>query len=506
VVSNLPDSEWNISESTLIEVLARAVEAHPERPYVRCEAGDITYAAFDRAVSHLAHRLQDRVSGKDVCVFLPNSLAFLAGYFALLRARARPALVNINTPSAGFDKLVSAFNPALVLANEAVDGFETVGLSDADVIALAAETEGAPTPKFDPVGSEDVCAVMFTGGTTGLPKRMVHSHNAIGAAMDRIEWGWPTQGDDVWLPVAPFTHIYGYLMGVTNPILRAGTLVIPPRFQPDLIVDMLVENRVTIFGGGPPAIYQALMAATNFPNANLGGLRTCPGGGAPFPVALHEQWKQATGLTIYEGYGMTEIAPISINTPHDGDRFGSAGKPCPGNTIEIVDLETGETVLPAGEKGEIRVRGPHMMEGYEDDPAETSATLRHGFVYTGDIGMLDDEEFLMITDRKKDVILHKGFNVFPREVEEVLLTVPGTQQACVVGLADARAGEVVIAFVMAGEGVTNGTLDAHAKKHLSAYKTPAQIVVADILPLTANGKLDRLALRNQAQERFGTPS
>ena len=127
-------------------------------------------------------------------------------------------------------------------------------------------------------------------------------------------------------------------------------------------------------------------------------------------------------------------------------------------------------------------------------------------MYTGDIGMLDDEEFLMITDRKKDVILHKGFNVFPREVEEVLLTVPGTQQACVVGLADARAGEVVIAFVMAGEGVTNGTLDAHAKKHLSAYKTPAQIVVADILPLTANGKLDRLALRNQAQERFGTPS
>lgn len=501
--SGVAESHWKISDVTLMHVLARTAHRCPDRVYVRCEAGEITYGDFYGVVAELGDRLRGQVTGQDVCVFLPNSLAFLVAYYALLHAKARPALVNINTPHAGFQKLVTDLAPTLVVTNQPVEGFEVMTLTDTDVLDLAKKTNPGPQPDAVKVTSEDVCAVMFTGGTTGLPKRLNHSHRAMTAAMDRIEWGWPTQDGDIWLPVAPFTHIYGYLMGVSNPLLRGATLVIPAQFQPALVVDMLAQHRVTLFGGGPPAIYQALLAAPNFKDADLTHLRVCPGGGAPFPVALHEQWRAATGITLDEGYGMTEIAPISINNAAVGRRFGSAGQPCPGNRIDIVDLETGETCLPTGEKGEIRVSGPHMMEGYEGNSEETAATLRHGFVYTGDIGMLDEEGFLLITDRKKDVILHKGFNVFPREVEEVLLTVPGTQQACVVGLADERAGEAVVAFVMAGESVTAEALTSHAVAHLAAYKVPAHIAVADTLPLTANGKLDRLALREQARQQFG---
>lgn len=503
VSSDVSGSDWKIAEATLMHVLARTAHRYPDRVYVRCDAGEITYGAFYGVVAALGNRLRAQVTGLDVGVFLPNSLAFLTAYYALLHARARPALVNINTPQAGFQKLVSDLSPTLIITNQEVAGFDVFKLTDADVLAMA--ESAAPGPALDEVEvtPEDVCAVMFTGGTTGLPKRLNHSHRAITDAMDRIEWGWPTRDGDVWLPVAPFTHVYGYLMGVSNPLLRGTTLVIPAQFQPALVVDMLSEHRVTIFGGGPPAIYQALMAAPNFQDADLSHLRVCPGGGAPFPVALHEQWQAATGLTLDEGYGMTEIAPISMNNYSVGHRFGSAGKPCPDNRIEIVDLATGENRLPAGETGEIRVSGPHMMEGYDGNAEETAVTLRHGFVYTGDIGMLDEEGFLIITDRKKDVILHKGYNVFPREVEEVLLTVPGTQQACVVGLADERAGEAVVAFVMAGENVTAAQLMAHAAEHLAAYKVPAHIAVADALPLTANGKLDRIALREQARQQFG---
>ena len=504
--AGVQEQAWKITRGeTLCAVLEHSAATDPERVFIKCEAGSISYGAFVRLVDVLAKKWQASVEGCDVCLFLPNGPAFLAVYFAVLRAGGRPALVNIGTPPDNFIRLVTALDPAQVFAQQPIEGFATQSISDADVVAQAAEFEGLDTPFPAPATAQpdDVCAILFTGGTTGVPKRINHRHAAIIAAMDRMEWGWPTQAQEIWLPVAPFTHVYGYLMGVTNPMIRGATLVIPPRFQPDLIVDMLVRERVTVFGGGPPAIYQALMAAKGFGTADLSALRSCPGGGAPFPVALHEAWQAATGLTIAEGYGMTEMAPISANTVHSGSARGSAGQPCPDVDIEIVDLETGERVLSAGQSGEIRVRGPHIMRGYEDNPKETAATLRHGFVYTGDIGMRDADGFLFITDRKKDVIFFKGFNVFPREVEEALLRVAGVQQACVVGLKDERAGEVVVAFVMADASVTPDLLNGQCREQLTAYKVPEHICVERELPLTPNGKLDRLQLRDLAARTFG---
>jgi long-chain acyl-CoA synthetase len=285
-------------------------------------------------------------------------------------------------------------------------------------------------------------------------------------------------------------------MGLTNPIMQSGTTVIPERFQPDLIVDMLETEKVTIFGGGPPAIYQAVMASSKFADAKFTNLRICPGGGAPFPLDVHNRWEAATGLKIYEGYGMTEIAPISINTDEHGVKPGSAGKAVPDTLIEIVDLETGDTVLPTSEAGEIRVKGPHMMTGYTGNPEETAIALRHGFVYTGDIGTLDNEGFLTITDRKKNVIFVSGFNVFPREVEEMLLTHPAISGSCVVARAHKRSGEVPVAFVTLRSDVDAANIMAFCKHNLIAYKLPEDVIILPEMPLTPAGKVDRTVLQS----------
>ena len=193
---------------------------------------------------------------------------------------------------------------------------------------------------------------------------------------------------------------------------------------------------------------------------------------------------------------MTEIAPISINTEENGVLPGSAGKAVPDTEIEIVDLETGDRVLDLGEAGEIRVKGPHMMTGYTGNPEETAIALRHGFVYTGDIGTLDAEGFLTITDRKKNVIFVSGFNVFPREVEELLLTHPAVSGACVVARAHERSGEVPVAFVTLRADVNADEIRDFCAENLIAYKLPAEVIVLSQMPLTPAGKLDRTALQD----------
>jgi long-chain acyl-CoA synthetase len=250
---------------------------------------------------------------------------------------------------------------------------------------------------------------------------------------------------EVFLPVAPFTQIYGFAMGVLVSLSVRGEIVIPERFQPELVVvELLVRHRVTFFGGEPPATYAGLLAARDLGSADLSALRMCPARGAPFPVELMERWRHATGLEIYEGYGMSEMAPISAATAQSGVRPGSVGKPIPGSDVQVVDLETGLRVLPPGETGEFRVRVRHMMTGYRNRPEETAQTIRDGFIYTGDIGYVDEDGFVFITDRKKDVVFVSGFNVFPREVEELIHTHPSVGMAGVVGVPDADYRDVHI--------------------------------------------------------------
>lgn len=497
-------ADWKIAHHTVAQVFREAAVASPDAVYCKSSKGALTYAQAAGAIHALADELRPRVQGRAVALVLPNSKAFLIGYFAILFAGGTPALINHAHPMATMTALLDDLDAALVLSDSAQSGHATHIIDDAKIAGMGMSID--PRDLHDSSTAEDIAAILFSGGTTGLPKQVAHTNAAIIQTMERGEWGWGTRGGEVWLPVAPFTHIYGYLMGLTNPIIRAGAVVIPDRFQPDMIVDLLVRENVTIFGGGPPAIYQAVMAAENFQEATFPDLRICPGGGAPFPMDVQRRWATATGLTIYEGYGMTEIAPISINTLAHGVKPGSAGKAVPDTVIEIVDLETGDTVLRNGEAGEIRVKGPHMMTGYTSNTDETATALRHGFVYTGDIGILDDDGFLTITDRKKNVIFVSGFNVFPRELEELLLTHPAVSGACVVGQPHARSGEVPLAFVTLRAAATADDIATFCNTHLIAYKRPSQVNILQAMPLTPAGKVDRIALVKSlaADDKNGT--
>jgi long-chain acyl-CoA synthetase len=496
--------------ATLCAMLDHAVATAPDKVALRHLGVALTYREVGRAVAALAKHVTGMVApGEVVALVLPNSTEFHIGYFATLKALTAPALLNPRYPAVQIASLLRETRARAVLCAPATKEMVT-GLArdlgipgvvclgqDITIPELVAEAE-APLGLL-PASPADPGALLFSGGTTGLPKVVEHTHGRLVAAVSHTEYMWPTHIDaDVFLPIAPFTHIYGFATGVLVPLSARGETVIPERFQPEHIVELLEHYGVTFFGGGPPAIYAGMLAADNLKSANLSALRICPAGGAPFPVELMQRWRRATGLEIYEGYGMTEIAPISGTNAVTGVRPGSVGKPVPGSEVEVVDLETGMRVLPPGQSGEVRVRGPHMMAGYRNRPEETAQTIRDSFIYTGDIGYLDEDGFLFITDRKKDVVFVKGFNVFPREVEEVIHTYPKVEMVGVVGTPDARTGgERLVAFVVprAGETVDAAEITAHCASRLVSYKCPTEVRVVGQLPITAAQKLDRVALR-----------
>ena len=500
--------------ATVCAIFDHAVATAPDTVALRHKGAALTYREEGRAVAALARRLAAMVApGEVVALLLPNSIEFRVAYFAALQAMAAPALLNPLYPAPQLETLLREVPPRAVICapatREVVFGLANLlGIpaviclgDDITVGRLAAESDGPlERPAARP---DDIGALLFSGGTTGVPKAVEHTHGRLVIAVRCVEYNWPTRmNGEVWLPIAPFTHIFGFLQGLLSPISACAEVVIPERFQPEHIVELMARHRVTVFGGGPPAIYAGVLAATNLAGADLSALRVCPAGGAPMPVELLERWRRTIGREIHEGYGMTEMAPISGTTELTGVRPGSVGKPMPCNEVQIVDLETGARVLPPGERGEVRVRGPHMMAGYRNRPEETAHILRDGYIYTGDIGHLDADGFLFITDRKKDVVLVKGFNVFPREVEEVVHTHPKVAAVGVVGVPDMRSGERLVAYVVPRAGETLGEVEiaAHVAARLVAYKCPSVIRVVEELPTTGAQKLDRMALRRKARD------
>lgn len=499
---------------TLCAMFDHAAETAPDAVALRQGDAVLTYGDERRAAASLARRVAAAVRpGEAVALLLPNSPGFRIAYLAALKARVTPALLNPAYPAAQLGSLLRIAGAravvcapethALVLNLAGELGIPEVVCLGQDVRLADLLAEKA-LPEADGVRPDDVAALLFTGGTTGLSKGVEHTHARLAHAVRCSNWIWPTRTQgEVWLPIAPFTHVYGFLQGVLGPVFARAEAVIPERFQPEKVVELMARHRATVFGGGPPAIYAGLLAAPNLAASDLSALRVCPAGGAPFPVRLMDRWHQATGCAIHEGYGMTEMAPESGTNEFTGLRPGSVGKAVPGVRIEVVDLDTGMRVLPPGKRGEVRMRGSHMMAGYRGDPEETARALRDGWIHTGDIGHLDADGFLFITDRKKDVVFVKGFNVFPRQVEEVLYTHPAVAAAGVVGVSDARTGgERLVAYVVPreGEAVSAEAIAAHCSTRLVAYSCPSEIRVVDALPMTGAEKLDRLALRRTAEE------
>jgi long-chain acyl-CoA synthetase len=346
---------------------------------------------------------------------------------------------------------------------------------------------------------DDHAMMFFTGGTTGLPKGAEHRHRNI-MAFCRLEaavFSTLQYDKEVSLSVAPMFHIFGHHHGVIHPVYIGSTHVLVRQYKPDIVLHQLTAYKVTLFAGGPSTVYVGLLAADAMKTADLSSLKICSAGGAPCSEDLLRNWEATTGCPILEGIGMSEGAPYANNPAAGPRKVLSVGVPPPETTIEIVDLDTGTKILPNYERGEIRVHGPQMIESYRNRPRETAETIRDGWIYTGDMGYLDDDGYLFVVDRKKELILSGGFNIYPREVDEVLNSHPDTLEVATVGIKDTFRGEIPKAFVVLkpGRTLTADQLLAYCRERLVEYKVPRLIEFLDALPKTGPGKIDKLKLR-----------
>jgi long-chain acyl-CoA synthetase len=513
IVAPLPiDSSLPRYES-LVHMLEAAVEAQPDRTAVVWEDRTITYAEFGRAAAGLAEAL-DRagVRGGRVVVMMPNTIEMDVALIAVMAAGAQVAPVNPFFTLRELVNVLGNVDASMIICDASVrqkaeDVATSLGIER--VLTLGPNGESIAQWTRDesltlrsgalPTG-DDLALLIFTGGSTGIPKGVDHTHSGLVWSFQQHCTVWPVEfGAETFLNVAPMFHIWGLAYATWVPIYAQSTLVMVPKYDPDKVVRALSEHRVTVFGGGPAPIYMGLLASPLFGEADLSRLRYCLSGGAPCPEHLHREWQQRTGCPLLEGWGMSEGAPFCLNPAAGRRKVLSVGNPVPETRIEIVDVETGETILPRGETGEVRVQGPQLMRGYRKNPEETARTLRNGWIYTGDIGYLDDEGFLFLVDRKKDMVLVGGYNVYPREVDEVLFNHPKIREAATVGKHDDRLGEAVVAFVVLERGASldEDEVFDYCKENLVKYKRPVEVHFIDALPRTGTNKINRRALRER---------
>ncbi len=363
----------------------------------------------------------------------------------------------------------------------------------------AGSTAGGPAPSALPaLPRPDALALLqYTGGTTGRAKGVELSHGAIAINVAQRESLLPGKQGDRVLCVMPLSHAYGMAMGLFLAPNCVGTLVLLPRYHGESVLAAIERERIGVFPGSP-TLYTALMAHAGFAGTDWSSLHTCYSGASALAAATLARWRETVGAPIHEGYGMTETGPVLAFNPLAGPvKPGSVGIAVPLTEIEIVDVATGTQVLATGETGEIRARGPQCMQGYRNRPQETAQALRDGWLYTGDIGRLDADGYLFIQDRKKDMVIVGGYNVYPREVEDVLFSHPDVVDAAVVGMPDAFRGEMLVAHVVARMDAPHDPepLLALCRERLARYKLPARIRFTDALPKTPANKTDKTALR-----------
>ena len=346
----------------------------------------------------------------------------------------------------------------------------------------------------------DIACLQYTGGTTGTSKGAMLTHaNFVTNAWQGTDWltGGSTE-KEVFVTALPLFHIYAMTSVMISAVLLGATVIILPRFELRAALNIIRKYHPTIFHG-VPTMYVAFNGVPNVERYGFKSLRVCMSGGAALPVEVRQKFEALTGGKLVEGYGLTETSPVThVNPPDGSPKTASIGLPIKGTEARIVDLETGTRELSTGETGEIVIRGPQVMKGYWNKPEETALVLRDGWLYTGDIAKKDEDGYFYIVDRKKDLIIAGGFNIYPREVEEVLFECPKIKEAAVVGVPDPYRGETVKAFVVLKDGVTatEDEIIAFCRERLASYKTPRIVVFLDSIPKSGVGKYLRRELRN----------
>ncbi|GED69449.1 long-chain-fatty-acid--CoA ligase [Brevibacillus reuszeri] len=351
---------------------------------------------------------------------------------------------------------------------------------------------------------EDIALLQYTGGTTGVAKGVMLTHaNLIANAIQCQAVLYKlVKGKERILGVLPLFHVYGMTTVMNKGISIAAEIILVPKYEVKEIFSMIDKRKPTLFPGAP-TMYIALINHPDLQKHDLSSIEACVSGSAPLPIEVKNKFEELTKGKLVEGYGLTEASPVTHSNPIWGKGItGSVGLPWPDTDCRIMDMATGEE-LPQGEIGELAVCGPQVMKGYWNRPEETAAVLKDGWLFTGDMGYMDEQGYFYIVDRKKDMIIAGGFNIYPREVEEVLFEHPAIQEAAVIGVPDAYRGETVKAFIVFKEGQTAGEeeLEAHCRQRLAAYKIPRQYEFRSTLPKTIVGKVLRRQLQDEDQKR-----
>nr|WP_255807484.1 long-chain fatty acid--CoA ligase [Cohnella mopanensis] len=364
--------------------------------------------------------------------------------------------------------------------------------------------KGKETPICEEVDADtELAMIQYTGGTTGQPKGVMLTHaNLLANTVQVAVWCYRLeQGKEKYLAALPLFHVFGLTVLLNQAIYQAGSIVLVPRFDPRMVLKTIRRRRPTIFPGAP-TMYIALLNHPEALDNDLGSVRVCFSGAAPLPRDVQEKFEQKSGGRLIEGYGLTESSPVTHCNPVWGFRkAGTIGVPLPDTDVRIVGEESLDP-LPLGEIGELAVKGPQIMSGYWNRPEETAAALQEGWLRTGDLGKMDEDGFFTIIDRKKDIILAGGYNVYPREVEEILFEHPAVKEASVLGVPDPYRGETVKAYIVLKQGwqVSEMQLNRWCRDRLAPYKVPKQYEFRETLPLSLIGKVLRRKLKEESED------
>ena len=494
-------------------MLAWAAREAPDVPALSAGGQGWTYAAYAGLVAGLAARLAALgCAGQRVALLMSNSVEMAVATFAAQAAGAQVVPLNpFYTPRelrpilADAAPLVvigdTALSPALAeLAAEAgctvLEGRPGGGLLDPAWPKLGAGALAAFTPQ-----PASLSVLQYTGGTTGRSKGVMLTHAQIATCVEQREARLPTRlRRETVLCVMPMFHSFASAMCLYLAVRAQSRLLVLPRYKPDLAIAAIAAETVTIIPAGP-TIFTGLLGAPGFAGLDFSALYACYSGSAPLPEEVLRRWHAVTGSFIYEGYGQTEAGPIlTYAGPATEKKVGAVGLPLPGTVVEIVDVAEPGRVVGRGTVGEIRARGPQVMVGYRNLPTETEAALVDGWLYTGDVGVIDEDGYLSIRDRRKDLVIVGGYNVYPREVDEVLYEHPAIAEAAAIGVPDPFYGEVIAGYVVLRAGTTasvQGIIE-HCRKNLAPYKVPRHIRVLDRIAKTPAGKIDKVALRSMA--------
>lgn len=502
-------------EIPLFQFLTDTAKWHPGSTAFSCHGLELSYTDLDTVTTKFASVLKAQgIKNRDrVLLFLPNSLQFIIGYYSVLKAGGVVAPTNPLLRQMELEQRLSNSKAKLMITNKELYPLikemenkikvktlilpvdEEISTSWVDRLLkgkslLPAQIEIKP--------KKDVATILYTGGTTAIPKGVMLTHyNLVANAVQNATWfGWSHR--DVIIGLLPFYHSWGACTCINSAIYAGARVIVLSRFNTEELLETTEREKATILYGAA-SLFAMLVSSPSIAEYNLSSLRYVKAGAMPIPVEIKERWEKLTGVKMILGYGLTEASPETHNSPPDRVKAGTVGIPIIDTDARVVDAENGKVDLPPGEVGELIIKGPQAMKGYWRNPAETRETLRRGWLYTGDLAMMDEDGYFRIVDRKKDIIKYKGYTIAPAELENVIYMHPAVKECAVVGKLDTLVGEIPKAYVVLKEGycLTDQEIIKFCEERLAPYKKVREVQFVEEIPKTPVGKVLRRILRDR---------